>query len=112
MLNAMAEEQYRRNCQVLATEGAAQTEVATEMAKTGNQTNDNPNNSAVSIGAGNIDTSDALGGGGCSLNKQITVRGTRPPCPSATCSVARFKRLAFLLVGVAMLLAGRIVTRG
>lgn len=112
MLNAMAEEQYRRNCQVLATEGAAQTEVATEMAKTGNQTNDNPNNSAVSIGAGNIDSSDALGGGGCSLNKQITVRGYTATLPFGDLLCSPLQAFGFLLVGVAMLLAGRIVTRG
>lgn len=110
VLNAMAMEQHKRNCEVLSTEGAAQTEVTTEMAKTGDRTGDNPNNGSVDMSS-RIDTSDALGGGGCSLNKTLTVRGYTFTLPfNNLCdSLAAF---GWLLVSVAMLLAGRIVMRG
>lgn len=111
VLNAMAEEQYRRNCQVLDTTGTASQQIAAEIAKTGNQTGDNPNNSDVSIGSSNIDTSDALGGGGCSLDKTFSVRGQSFTLPfNVVCDpLAMFGQL---LVAVSMLLAARIVTRG
>ncbi|MFT4248018.1 MAG: virulence factor TspB C-terminal domain-related protein [Pseudomonas sp.] len=108
--NAMAVEQHTRNCEMLTTTGDVQTEIATEMAKTGNQTGDNENNSEEDM-SGSIDTSDALGGGSCSLSKTITVRGQSVTLPfDNLCDpLALF---GYLLVAVASLLAGRIVMRG
>lgn len=111
VLNAMAEEQYRRNCEILRTDTEASAWVATEGAKTGNAMDGNPNNGTVAIGPGNFDTSDALGGGGCNLNKTVTVRGYSATLPfNVLCDPLAV--LGQLLVGVSLLLAARIVTRG
>ncbi|MNR54609.1 hypothetical protein D3C85_1748260 [compost metagenome] len=72
---------------------------------------DSPNNAEFTIGVGSFDTSDALGGGGCSLNKTVTVRGYSVALPfNVLCDpLAVFGQI---LVAVAFLLAARIVTRG
>lgn len=112
VLNAMAEEQHKRNCELLDTTGDPQSEVAAESAKTGNVTGDNPNNTSASIGPGSIDTSNALGGGSCDLNKQITVRGYSVSLPFGDMLCDPLAMLGNLLVAIAMLLAARIITRG
>lgn len=111
ILNAMAKEQYTRNCEVLRTDTEPSTWVATEGQKTDNAMKDNPNNSTVSIGAGNFDTSDSLGGGGCNLNKTVVVRGYSVALPfNVLCDPLAV--LGQILVAVSLLLAARIVTRG
>ncbi|WP_225785542.1 hypothetical protein [Xenophilus sp. Marseille-Q4582] len=109
--NAMAKEQHTRNCQLLNTEGEAQTEVNTEMQKDKtNVTGDNPNNEEVSM-SNRIDTNDALGGGSCELNKELVIQGFTVTLPfNNLCG--SLGMLGNLLVAVAMLLAGRIITRG
>lgn len=112
VLNAMAQEQYKRNCELLRTDKEPSTWLTAEGQKTGNRTGDNPNNGNVSIGPSNFDTSDALGGGGgCNLNKTITVRGLSVALPfNVLCDpLAVFGQI---LVAVSLLLAARIVTRG
>lgn len=111
MLNAMALEQYKRNCELLkkdAPESQAY-DALKDVAGTTKATN--PNDSTVTIGSGNFDQSDALGGGACNLNKTIEVMGRSVALPfNELCdSLAMFGQL---LVAVSLLLAARIVTRG
>ncbi|RST50549.1 hypothetical protein [Variovorax sp. DXTD-1] len=111
VLNAMAEEQHKRNCEVMRTDTEPSTWVTAEGQKTDNAMKDNPNNSTVSIGPGNFDTSDALGGGGCNLNKTVVVRGYSVALPfNVLCDPLAV--LGQILVAVSLLLAARIVTRG
>lgn len=112
VLNAMAQEQHKRNCQLLDTSGAESIEVKAEMDKTGNRTADSGNNSTVNVGPSSFDTSDALGGGGCNLNKTISVwRGYSVTLPfNNACDVLGY--FGNVLVAVGLLLAARIVARG
>lgn len=112
VLNAMAEEQYRRNCQLLDTSGGEASEVGTEMAKTGNRTGDSGNNSTVNVGPGSFDTSNALGGGACNIDKTVNVwRGYSVTLPfSNACNFLLW--MGNLGVACALLLAARIVARG
>jgi hypothetical protein len=111
ILNAMAKEQYLQNCK-LNPDDASQVVGRTEAAKTGNQTGDNPNNASFSIGAGSFDMSNALGGGAsCIADKQIMVMGKSVNIAfSMICEY--LEALGLVMVGVSMLLAARIVTRG
>ncbi|MBT2337470.1 hypothetical protein J7E49_26655 [Variovorax paradoxus] len=109
--NAMALEQHKRNCEAMRTDTEPSTWVTAEGAKTDNAMKDNPNNGTVSIGPGNFDTSDALGGGGCNLNKTVTVRGYSVALPfNVLCDPLAV--LGNILVAVSLLLAARILTRG
>jgi hypothetical protein len=111
ILNAMAKEQYTRNCETLRTDTEPSTWVVAEGQKTGNAMDGNPNNGTVNIGPGNFDQSDALGGGGCSLNKTVVVRGYSVALPfNVLCDPLAV--LGQILVAVSLLLAARIVTRG
>ena len=111
ILNAMALEQHKRNCEVLRTDAEPSTWATAEGQKTGNVMADSPNNAEFSIGSGSFDTSDALGGGGCSLNKTVSVRGYSVALPfNVLCDpLAIFGQI---LVAFAFLLGARIVTRG
>jgi hypothetical protein len=111
ILNAMALEQYKRNCEMLRTDTEPSTWLTAEGQKTTNVMADSPNNAEFSIGPGSFDTSDALGGGGCSLNKTVTVRGYSVALPfNVLCDpLAIFGQI---LVAFAFLLGARIVTRG
>lgn len=111
ILNAMALEQHKRNCETLRTDAEPSTWVTAEGQKTTNVMADSPNNAEFSIGPGSFDTSDALGGGGCSLNKTVTVRGYSVALPfNVLCDpLAIFGQI---LVAFAFLLGARIVTRG
>lgn len=111
VLNAMAQEQYKRNCELLRTDQEPSTWVAAEGQKATNVLADSPNNAEFSIGPDSFDTSDALGGGGCSLNKTVTVRGYSVALPfNVLCDpLAIFGQI---LVAFAFLLGARIVTRG
>lgn len=111
VLNAMAEEQYRRNCELLRTDSEASTWLQGESQKTGDRTGDLAGNKDVSISGADIDTSDALGGGGCNLDKTITVAKMTVTLPfGKVCEPLEV--FGQLLVAVSMLLAGRIIMRG
>lgn len=111
ILNAMAQEQYKRNCETFRTDTEPSTWVVAEGQKTGNAMDGNPNNGTVNIGPGNFDQSDALGGGGCNLNKTVVVRGYSVALPfNVLCDPLAV--LGQILVAVSLLLAARIVTRG
>ncbi|MDN6886491.1 hypothetical protein QMO14_23140 [Variovorax sp. CAN2819] len=111
VLNAMALEQYKRNCETFRTDMEPSTWVVAEGQKTGNAMEGNPNNGSVSVGPGNFDQSDALGGGGCNLNKTVVVRGYSVALPfNVLCDPLAV--LGQILVAVSLLLAARIVTRG
>lgn len=111
VLNAMAKEQYTRNCEILRTDTEPSTWALAEGQKTGNAMQGNPNNGTASIGPSSFDTSDALGGGSCNLNKTVVVRGYSVALPfNVLCNPLAV--LGQILVAVSLLLAARIVTRG
>jgi hypothetical protein len=111
VLNAMAQEQYKRNCEILRSDTEPSTWAAAEGQKTGNAMQGNPNNGTASIGPSSFDTSDSLGGGGCNLNKTVVVRGFSVALPfNVLCDPLAV--LGQILVAVSLLLAARIVTRG
>lgn len=107
---AIARDQYRRSCQLMEKESAESQLYATNKGKEGNQTGSLPGNETVSL-QGRIDTSDALGGGGCFGDLNVTVWNTSVSLPlSSLCQYLAM--LGNILVGVSMLMAARIVTRG
>lgn len=111
VLNAMAEEQYRRNCQVFATDKPESTVVADASDPTGLLKATTPGDSTVSVGSGNFDTSSSLGGGSCNLNKTIVVAKMTATLPfNVICDPLAY--LGEVLVAVSLLLAARIVARG
>lgn len=107
---AIAREQHRRNCVMFNDPSPESLLYEANKNKTGNQTGDNPNNETVSL-AGRIDTSDALGGGACIPDLNVTVWGQSLTLPFSTICPS-LAMLGNLLVAVSMLLAARIVTRG
>ncbi|MFV0678266.1 virulence factor TspB C-terminal domain-related protein [Variovorax sp. tm] len=111
VVNAMAEETFRQNCKV-NPDDASQILGRTEAAKTGNQTGTNPNNSSVAVGAGNFDSSDAIGSSGqCVGDQTVTVLRWTATLPfSRVCS--SLDMLGLALLAVSSLLAARIVARG
>lgn len=107
---AIASEQYARNCKLFDDESAESKLYNENKGKTGNQTGDLPGNETISI-TGRIDTSDAIGGGGCFGDLSVTVWGTSVSLPlSNLCQYLAM--LGNILVAVSMLMAARIVTRG
>lgn len=112
VLNAMAQEQYTRNCEVLKKDSAESQAYDAIKDVDGTTKAANPNNSEVSIGAGSFDTSDAIGGGGCNLNKTIVVAGRTVVLPINDYLCNPLAIMGQLLVAVSLLLAARIVTRG
>lgn len=109
--NAMAEEQYRRNCEVLAKDSTEAKAVEAASDKDGKTKAENPNDFEVKVGPTNFDQSDALGGGACSLDKTITVAKMQVTLPfNAICNP--LAALGQLLVAVSLLGAMVIVTRG
>lgn len=111
VLNAMAEEQYRRNCEILRTDTEPSQWAQQEGQRTDDRTSTNPYNQTVNVGPSSFDTSDALGGGSCSLNKTIVVRGFTVTLPfDNICS--SLAMLGNVLLAISFLLAARIVGRG
>lgn len=109
--NAMAQEQHKRNCETLRTDTEPSTWLQAEGQRTDDRTAGNPHNETVNVGPSGFDSTDALGGGGCSLNKTITVAGHKITLPfNVLCNP--LEMLGWLLVAVSFLLAARIVTRG
>ena len=83
-----------------------------EKNKEGSVTANLPGNENISIGPGNFDTSDAIGGGaGCIGDKVITVAGQTVTVPlSRVCEYLAMLGNALMLFS--FVLAGRIVGRG
>lgn len=112
VINAMALEVYRQNCKV-NPDVDSQALAKAEAVKTGNQTGNNPNNSSVSIGSGNFDSSDAFGlGSTCPADRTITVNGQAVTWLPFSKLCGSLEMLGFVLMGVSFLLAARIVARG
>jgi len=77
----------------------------------GSVTGDLPGNSIISIGPGNFDQTDALGGGACIGDRSVFVFGAELTIPlSRVCPYLVI--LGNALLFVSFLLAGRIVVRG
>lgn len=107
---AIARDQYRRACQLMDKESAESQLYAANKGKEGNQTGSLPGNETISL-QGRIDTSDALGGGSCFGDLNITVWNQAVTLPlSSLCQYLAM--LGNILVAVSMLMAARIVTRG
>lgn len=107
---AIARDQYRRSCQLMEKESAESQLYASNKGKEGNQTGSLPGNETISL-QGRIDTSDALGGGSCFGDLNITVWNQAVTLPlSNVCQYLAM--LGNILVAVSMLMAARIITRG
>lgn len=116
VLNAMAEEQYRRNCQFFEkkpddTEESLAYEDMKAKGKAGvDQTNDLPAASKreVSIGPGDFDSSNALGGAACITDRTIVVMGRSISLPfSQLCVWLGY--MGTVLLACSYLVAARIV---
>lgn len=107
---AIAQEQHRRACKLFDDESAESKLYNDNKGKKGNQTGDLPGNETISI-AGRVNTSDAIGGGGCFGDLNLTVWHTSVSLPlSNLCQYLAM--LGNILVAVSMLMAARIITRG
>lgn len=107
---SIAREQHIRNCALFDTSSDESNLYNDNKGKEGNQTNDLPGNETVSL-AGRIDTTDALGGGACIPDLNVTVMGQSISLPfSQICN--SLAMLGNLLVAISMLLAARIIMRG
>jgi len=111
VLDAMAKEQYTRNCQMFDTTGVATAAIATESALPINQGGSTMASSTVNL-SGSIDESDALGGGGCSLDKTITVARMTVTLPFSNALCTPLAALGSLLVAVSLLAAAVIIGKG
>lgn len=107
---AISKEQHIRNCKLFEDKSPESQLYDEAKGKTGDQTKDNPLNASINI-AGRIDSSDALGGGSCIGDLNITVWGTAVTLP-LTNLCPFLAMLGNLLVAVSMLVALRIITRG
>ena len=107
---AIAQEQHRRACKLFDDKNSESELYENNKGKEGNQTADLPGNETISL-AGRIDTSDALGGGSCIGDLNVTVWGSAVTLPlSNLCQYLAM--LGNILVAVSLLMAARIVTRG
>lgn len=107
---AIVRDQYKRACELMEKESAESQLYATNKGKDGNQTGELPGNETISL-SGRIDTSDALGGGSCFGDLNITV--WREPVTLPLSSLCQYlAMLGNILVAVSLLMAARIVTRG
>ncbi|MEF9964590.1 MAG: virulence factor TspB C-terminal domain-related protein [Comamonas sp.] len=107
---AMAREQHIRNCQLFET--ATQESQLYDSIKDlkGDQTGNLDGAQTIDIGS-LINTSDALGGGSCISDINVTVMKSTISLPmSRVCPYMGM--LGNILVAVSMLLAARIITRG
>ncbi len=104
---AISQDQHKRNCALFDTASPESQLFDAEKNKAGSQVE----NESKSISSSSFDTSDALGGGSCIGDKQITVMGWTGSLPfSLVC--AQLAILGNVLLVVSFLLAGRIVVRG
>ncbi|MFS2207180.1 hypothetical protein [Variovorax sp. Varisp36] len=111
VLNAMALEQYKRNCEVLSQTNTDSAWVTAERDRTTDRTADNPHNSTVSVSASDIDTSDALGyGARCISDQVVQVMGNSVLLPfSKVCG--SLELFGNVMLGVTLLMAAGIVLR-
>lgn len=72
VINAMALEQYKRNCQFFDTTSAASQQYAQDIQKTGDQTGNLPGSSTQDF-SNTLDMTDALGGGACPADQSIDI---------------------------------------
>lgn len=108
---AMAKKQHETACSLLENKSAESQLYDSEKGKTGNVTENNPNNSTQNIGSGLFDYSSATGGGSCIPDKSVTVMGQTLTLPfSNVCTW--LDALGNILVSVSSLIALRIVMRG
>lgn len=108
---AMAKKQHETSCALLENKTAESELYEAEKGKSGNVTENNPNNSTQNIGSGMFDYSSALGGGACLADKSVTVMGQSISIPFSTVC-PWLSILGNILVAVSSLVAMRIVTRG
>ena len=107
---AAVREEHIRNCQIFDTPNEGSKLFDSEKGKTGSQTGNLPGNDTVNI-QGQLDTSDALGGGSCVSDLNVDVMGQNLSLPlSRMCPY--LDMLGNVLIAVAMVLAIRIVFRG
>ena len=107
---AIAKEQHRRACRLFDNKTAESELYEKEKGKTGEQTKDLPGNREESM-ANRISTADAFGAGQCVQDLNIVVVGKSVTLPmSKICPIVSV--LGNIMVGVALLLAVRIVGRG
>lgn len=107
---AIAREQHRRACKLFDDESPESKVYNENKGKEGNQTGNLPGNETISI-TGRINTSDAIGGGGCFGDLNLTVWHASVSLPlSRLCQYLAM--LGNILVAVSMLMAARIITRG
>ncbi len=107
---AVARDQHIRNCKLFDTPNEASKLFDTEKNKTGSQTGNLPGNESVNI-TGQLDTSNALGGGACVPDRTIEVAGASVILEfSRVCPYLEI--FGNILVACAMVLAIRIVFRG
>ncbi|XXQ53700.1 virulence factor TspB C-terminal domain-related protein [Xenophilus aerolatus] len=116
VLNAMAEEQWRRNCQFFdkVPEDTEESLAYADMKAKGkagvDQTNDLPAASKreISIGPGDFDSSNALGGAACITDRTIVVMGRSVSLPfSQLCVWLGY--MGTVLLACSYLVAARIV---
>jgi hypothetical protein len=119
VINAMAEEQYRRNCQFFektpeATEESSAYDEMKAKAKAGTDLTDGMDSRfkrSVSIGPADFDSSSAIGVSACIRDVPIVMSGLTITLPfSRVCPYLEY--IGTLLTVVAYLLAARIVVRG
>lgn len=104
---AIAKELYRQNCLINQTTDES-TLYTTEKSKTGDQTGTLPGNQTVTVGPGDFDSSDAIGGAACISDKTIVVWGKTIVMPfSLVCPALGY--LKNILLAVSYLAAAGIV---
>lgn len=104
---AMAKEIHVQNC-LLNKPTDESTLYGVEAAKTGDQTGTLPGNKTVTVGAGDFDSSDALGGASCIADKTVVVWGRSVVLPFSTVCPA-LGYLKIILLSVSWLAAAGIV---
>jgi len=117
VLNAMAEEQWRRNCQFFDkkpddTEESSAYDDMKAKGKAGvDQTAGNPGNRTVNFGPGDFDSSSPIGNGACISDRTFSFWGASFSAPlSMVCPYVEYIRLLLLACGFIM--AARIVIAG
>lgn len=107
---AIAREQHRRSCRLFDDKSPESELYDKEKGKQGAQTKDLPGNREESM-ANRINMADALGGGQCIQDLNITVIGQSVSLPmSKICPSLAV--IGNIMVAVALLLAVRIIGRG
>jgi hypothetical protein len=107
---AIAKEQHRRACKLFEDKSPESELYEKEKGKEGAQTSDLPGNREESL-MNRISTADAFGAGQCIQDLNIVVVGKAVTLPmSKICPILAV--IGNIMVGVALLLAVRIVGRG